>query len=45
MNAVINSAPTIAELSYDEAVQLARDLVPALRTRAAQAEAARVMLP
>ena len=37
--------PDFSGISYDLTVQRARDLVPALRSRAAQAEAARVMLP
>ena len=45
MNASIPMTPDFAGISYDVTVQRARDLAPALRSRAAQAEAARVMLP
>jgi len=38
-------ARTFATVGFDEAVGRARELVPALRERAARAEAARVMLP
>ena len=43
-----NHSPTVpgfASVAYEDAVRHARELVPALRSRAAQAEAARVMLP
>lgn len=39
------SAPGFAGVAYDDALRRARDLVPALRERAARAEAARVILP
>lgn len=45
MNAPQRAVTGFENIPYDEAVQRARDLVPALRSRAAQAEAARVMLP
>jgi 3-hydroxy-9,10-secoandrosta-1,3,5(10)-triene-9,17-dione monooxygenase len=38
-------APSFAGVSYDEALTRARELVPALRERAAQAETGRVMPP
>src|SRR5262245_29649363 len=38
-------APDFAGVAYDEAVRRARELVPALRERAAQAETGRVMPP
>ncbi len=38
-------ARSFANVAYDETMQEARELVAALRARAAQAEAARVMLP
>ncbi|MGH8680451.1 MAG: hypothetical protein ACREVP_02965, partial [Burkholderiales bacterium] len=36
---------TFADVGYDQAVARARELVPALRERAARGEAARGMLP
>ena len=45
MNAPQRVAAGLENMPYEEAVQGARDLVPVLRSRAAQAEAARVMLP
>ena len=45
MNAPNQTTPSFAGVTHDEIVNQARDLVPALRSRAAQAEAARVMLP
>jgi 3-hydroxy-9,10-secoandrosta-1,3,5(10)-triene-9,17-dione monooxygenase len=39
------SAPGFAGVAYDDALRRARELVPALRERAARAEAARVILP
>jgi len=45
MNAPTRSAPDFAGVSYDEAVQRARELVPRLRERASAAEAARIMPP
>ena len=38
-------APRFADVTHDQVVAQARALVPALRSRAAQAETARVMLP
>ena len=38
-----SGAPSFAGVSYDEALARARELVPALRERAARAEAARIM--
>jgi 3-hydroxy-9,10-secoandrosta-1,3,5(10)-triene-9,17-dione monooxygenase len=43
MNAPHPGAPSFAGVSYGEAVERARKLVPALRSRAAAAEAARAM--
>jgi 3-hydroxy-9,10-secoandrosta-1,3,5(10)-triene-9,17-dione monooxygenase len=45
MNAPVRQAPGFAGVSYDEAIRRARALVPALRERAARAEAARIMPP
>jgi len=45
MNAPGKSAPSFAGSAYDEALADALALVPALRERAARAEAARIMLP
>lgn len=45
MNAPHLNAPGFAGVAYDTALQRARDLVPALRARANDAEAARVMSP
>jgi 3-hydroxy-9,10-secoandrosta-1,3,5(10)-triene-9,17-dione monooxygenase len=45
MNVSLSAARGFAGVSYDEAVQSAQNLVHVLRSRAAQAEAARVMLP
>jgi 3-hydroxy-9,10-secoandrosta-1,3,5(10)-triene-9,17-dione monooxygenase len=45
MNAPDNRSPNFAGVTHDEVLRQVRDLVPALRSRAAQAEAARVMLP
>jgi 3-hydroxy-9,10-secoandrosta-1,3,5(10)-triene-9,17-dione monooxygenase len=45
MNAPNPITRSFAGVTYDEVLTQARDLVPALRSRAAQAEAARVMLP
>ncbi len=45
MNAPHAHARSFANVAYDETLREARELVPALRARAAQAEAARVMLP
>ena len=39
------NAPYFANVSYEDTLRQTRDLVPALRDRAAAAEAARVMLP
>ena len=39
------AAKTFADVGYDEAIRRARELVPALRERAARGEAARRMLP
>lgn len=39
------SAPSFTDVSYDEAIERARELVPALRERAERAEEARIMLP
>ncbi|KHK92925.1 acyl-CoA dehydrogenase family protein [Novosphingobium malaysiense] len=38
-------APSFADVSYEETVRRARDLVPVLRERAARAEEARIILP
>ena len=43
MNAPNQTTPSFAGVSCEDAVRRARELVPALRERAAQAEAARVM--
>jgi 3-hydroxy-9,10-secoandrosta-1,3,5(10)-triene-9,17-dione monooxygenase len=45
MNASTPVIPGFATVPYADAVQHARELVPVLRRRAAQAETARVMLP
>ena len=45
MSALPRVSPTFVGTSYEEALQRARDLVPALRERAAQSESERVMLP
>ncbi|MEQ1774032.1 MAG: acyl-CoA dehydrogenase family protein [Burkholderiales bacterium] len=45
MNALTPMTPDFAGVSCDDAVRQAGELVPVLRSRAAQAEAARVMLP
>jgi len=45
MNAPLRGAPSFAGVAYDEALKRARDLVPALRERAARAEADRIMPP
>ncbi len=45
MNTTSPLIPDFASVSYDVSVRRARDLMPVLRSRAAQAEAARVMLP
>ena len=45
MNAPKHTPPSFAGVSCDDTLRRARDLVPALRSRAALAEAARVMLP
>ena len=45
MNASNPIAPNFTNVSYQDTLRQTRDLVPALRSRAAQAEAARVMLP
>jgi 3-hydroxy-9,10-secoandrosta-1,3,5(10)-triene-9,17-dione monooxygenase len=45
MNASTPTPTGFATVPYADAVQHARELVPVLRSRAAQAEAARVMLP
>ncbi len=45
MNAPHAHARSFANVAYDETMREARELVAALRARAAQAEAARVMLP
>lgn len=39
------TAPSFSDVTYDEAVRRASDLVPALRDRAARAEEARIILP
>ncbi len=44
-NHPLTPAAGFAGVAYDDAVRHALELVPALRSRAAQAEAARVMLP
>ncbi len=41
----MNDLGSFAGVAYDDAVRLARELVPALRSRAAQAESMRVMPP
>ena len=43
MNAPHSSAAGFANVAYDETLRRTRELVPVLRTRAAQAEAARIM--
>ena len=45
MNAPLRGAPSFAGIAYDEALERARGLVPALRERAARAEADRIMSP
>ena len=45
MNAPHPHTPNFAGVAYAETLQRARDLVPVLRSRATDAEAARVMLP
>src|SRR5690349_16126029 len=45
MNAPHKRPPSFARLSHEDAHELARGLVPALRSRAAAAEAARAMSP
>ena len=45
MNAPTPTTPSFAGIAYDDAVRQARELVPVLRHRAAQAETARMMLP
>ena len=45
MNAPDNTTRNFAGVTHDEVLNQVRELVPALRARAAQAEAARVMLP
>ncbi len=45
MNASSQPSLSFANIAYDETLRHTRELVPALRSRAAQAEAARVMLP
>ncbi len=45
MNTPNNMAQGFADVSHEDAASRAHDLVPALRSRAAAAEAARVMLP
>lgn len=45
MNAPRHAAAGFENVPYDETLQRARDLIPALRDRADQAEAARVMVP
>jgi len=45
MNAPLRGAPSFAGVAYDDALQRARALVPALRERAARAEADRIMSP
>ena len=42
MNAPVRG---FADVGYDEAIRRARELVPALRERAARGESARAMLP
>jgi len=39
------TAPNFADVSFEETVRRARDMVPALRERAARAEDARIILP
>jgi len=43
MNAPSQTTPSFAGVSYQDAVRRAHELVPALRSRAAQAESARIM--
>lgn len=38
-------APSFSDVSYDDAIERARELVPALRERAERAEEARILLP
>ena len=45
MNAPDHITPSFVGVAYEDAIRQARELVPALRSRAAQAEAARAMLP
>ena len=45
MNAPATAPASFAGVGYEEALQRARDLVPALRERAARAEEARILLP
>jgi 3-hydroxy-9,10-secoandrosta-1,3,5(10)-triene-9,17-dione monooxygenase len=45
MNAPNQTTPSFAGVSLDDALRRANELVPALRDRAAQAEAARIMPP
>jgi 3-hydroxy-9,10-secoandrosta-1,3,5(10)-triene-9,17-dione monooxygenase len=45
MNASTPMTPAYAGVAYEDTLRQARELVPALRSRAAEAEAARVMLP
>ena len=45
MNAPDSRAANFAGVAYEDTLRRARELVPALRSRAAEAEAARVMLP
>jgi len=45
MNAPDHIAPSFVGVTYEDTIRQARELVPALRSRAARAEAARAMLP
>jgi 3-hydroxy-9,10-secoandrosta-1,3,5(10)-triene-9,17-dione monooxygenase len=45
MSALPKTARTFAGISYEAALKSARDLVPALRERAARSESERIMLP
>ena len=45
MNAPDHITPSFVGVTYEDTICQARELVPALRSRAAQAEAARAMLP
>ena len=45
MSALPKAAPSFASSGYEESLQRARDLVPALRERAARAEEERIILP